>query len=162
MEEMLDLRTEQAHLLGFRNYAEQSLATKMARSTAEVTDFLKELADRSRPGAVAEFEQVCEFALSDCGASEVNAWDVAFYAEKLKQNRFQISDEMLRPYFPAARVIDGMFEVVRRLYDLEVSEIKDIATWHPDVTTYNIYKHAGQPVAAPGCIPDLQLQPASG
>jgi oligopeptidase A len=141
MEEMLALRTEQAHLLGFRNYAEQSLATKMARSTAEVTDFLKELADRSRPGAVAEFEQVCEFALSDCGASEVNAWDVAFYAEKLKQNRFQISDEMLRPYFPAARVIDGMFEVVRRLYDLEVSEIKDIATWHPDVTTYNIYKH---------------------
>ncbi|MEX0942850.1 MAG: oligopeptidase A [Pseudomonadales bacterium] len=141
MNEMLALRTEQAHLLGFRNYAEQSLATKMARSTQEVMQFLGELAAKSRPRAETEFAEICEFARTAFGATEVNAWDVSFYAERLKQQLFDISDEELRPYFPAPKVINGMFEVVRRLYDLEIDETRDIETWHPDVTVYNIRKN---------------------
>jgi oligopeptidase A len=141
MLEILALRKEQAELLGFANYAELSLATKMAQSTQAVMDFLHDLASRSRPGAIAEFREICEFARSTCGATRVEAWDVSFYAEKLKQERFNLSSEALRPYFPADRVISGMFEVVRRLYDLEIRQTTEMATWHPAVTTYNIYRN---------------------
>jgi len=70
----------------------------------------------------------------------VNAWDVGYFAEKLKEHKFSISEEALKAYFPAPRVIEGMFEVVRRLYDIEISEVSDIETWHADVHTYNVLK----------------------
>lgn len=140
MQEIMTLRTELANLLGFKNYAEVSLAPKMANDTEQVLNFLRELATKSKPKAEKEFAEICEFALREYQASEVNAWDVPYYAEKLKEEKFSISEEDLKEYFPAPTVIDGMFEVVRRLYDIEVKQVTDIVTWHEDVRTYNVLK----------------------
>ena len=138
--EILTLRKERAELLGFRNFAELSLATKMAQDTDQVIGFLTELAEKSKPAAEKEFAAICEFAQNEFDVKEINAWDVNFYAEKLKEHRFSISEEKLRPYFPEPTVLSGLFEVVRRLYDIEIEETKNIETWHEDVTTYNITK----------------------
>ena len=141
MIEILTLEQEKARLLGFDNYAELSLATKMAQSTDQVLTFLDDLASHAKPAAVTEFDELCEFARTTFGAAEINPWDLGFYAEKLKETKFSVSDEALRPYLPAPTVILGMFEVVKRLFDLEVVQVEDIKTWHPDVTTYNIFKN---------------------
>ncbi len=146
IEEILQLKKELANLLGFDSYADVSLATKMADSPDQVLAFLRELAEKSKPAAEREFAEVCDYALKEFGASEVNAWDVNFYAEKLKEHKYSISEEELKPYFPAPRVIGGMFEVVRRLYDIEIVETNDIETWHQDVVCYNISKE-GQLIA---------------
>ncbi len=138
--EILTLRKERAELLGFRNFAELSLATRMAQDTDQVIGFLTELAEKSKPAAEKEFTAICEFAQNEFDVKEINAWDVNFYAEKLKEHRFSISEEKLRPYFPEPTVLSGLFEVVRRLYDIEIEETKNIETWHEDVTTYNITK----------------------
>ena len=141
MTEILTLEKEKARLLGFDNYAELSLATKMAQSTDQVLTFLDDLASHAKPAAVTEFEELCEFARTTFGAADINPWDLGFYAEKLKESKFSVSDEALRPYLPAPTVILGMFEVVKRLFDLEIVQVEDIKTWHPDVTTYNIFKN---------------------
>jgi oligopeptidase A len=138
--EILKLRRELSMLLGFENFAEKSLATKMADTPDQVLAFLNELAAKSKPVAEKEFAEICDFAMKEYGVSELQAWDAPYYAEKLKKQKYDISDEELRPYFPAPTVIAGMFEVVRRLYDIEISEITDIETWHEDVKTYNIFK----------------------
>ncbi len=138
--EIMTLRQDKARLLGYQNFAELSLATKMARTTEDVLSFLTELATHAKPRAEEEFAEICEFARVQFGADVVEPWDVAFYAEKLKQERFLVSDEDLRPYFPAPQVLQGMFEVVRRLFDIEVRETEGIETWHPDVTTYGVYR----------------------
>jgi oligopeptidase A len=140
IEEIMSLRQEMAALIGMKNYAEVSLAPKMARDPAEVLNFLRELASKSKPAAEAEFAEICQFALETDQAEEINAWDVSYYGEKLKEHKFSISQEELKPYFPAPRVIEGMFEVVRRLYDVDVRETTEISTWHQDAKTYNIYK----------------------
>ena len=140
IEEIMALRKEMAVLLGFENYAEVSLAPKMAKDTDQVLNFLRELAVKSKPAAEREFAEICQFALEQYSASEVNAWDVSYFAEKLKEHKFSISEETLKAYFPAPRVIDGMFEVVRRLYDIEIKQVFDIETWHADVHTYNVLK----------------------
>jgi len=141
MTEILTLEKEKARLLGFDNYAELSLATKMAQSTDQVLTFLDDLASHAKPAAVTEFDELCEFARTTFGAADINPWDLGFYAEKLKESKFSVSDEALRPYLPAPTVILGMFEVVKRLFDLEIVQVEDIKTWHPDVTTYNIFKN---------------------
>ena len=139
MAELLDLRLELAKLLGFASYAELSLATKMARKTEQVIGFLEDLASRSLPQGQAELQEIRDFAAAEYGMSELQAWDVAYYAEKLKQHRFSISDEQLRPYFPARKVVAGLFDVVRRVFGLKVRERLGIETWHPDVRFYDIY-----------------------
>ncbi|MGK0472554.1 MAG: oligopeptidase A [Candidatus Azotimanducaceae bacterium] len=140
IEEIMLLRKEMAGLLGFENYAEVSLAPKMAKDTDQVLNFLRELAAKSKAAAEREFAEICQFALEQHSASEVNAWDVGYFAEKLKEHKFSISEETLKAYFSAPRVIDGMFEVVRRLYDIEIKQVSDIETWHSDVHTYNVSK----------------------
>ena len=144
MLEILQLRKELALLLGYENFAQRSLATKMAQNTNQVITFLQELAEKSKPAAKKEFAEICEFAQTEFGATGLNAWDINFYAEKLKERKFDISEEELRPYFPAPRVLRGMFEVVRRLYDIEIEETDDIETWHEDWTTYNIKKEGSE------------------
>lgn len=138
--EIMTLRSELAKLLGYDNYAEVSLAPKMAKDPDQVLKFLRELAAKSKPAAEKEFAEICQFALDEYGASEIQAWDVSYYAEKLKEKKFSVREEDLKPYFPAPRVIDGMFEVVRRLYDIEIKQTGDLITWHEDVRTYDIYK----------------------
>tara|TARA_R110002073_G_scaffold4917_17_gene31152 strand:- start:21907 stop:23940 length:2034 start_codon:yes stop_codon:yes gene_type:complete len=140
IEEILTLRQELARLLGFENYSGVSLAPKMAKDSEQVLSFLRELSAKSKPAAEAEFAELCQFALEKFSAVEVNAWDTSFYSEKLKEHKFSISEEELKPYFPAPHVINGMFEVVRRLYDIEISATEEISTWHSDVKTYNIMK----------------------
>ncbi|MGL6311468.1 oligopeptidase A [Aeromonas veronii] len=139
MSELLTLRRELAQLLGFANYAELSLATKMADKTEQVVSFLTDLAAKSLPQGKAELEEIRAFAAEQNGQSELAAWDLAYYAEKLKQHKFSISDEQLRPYFPASKVVKGLFEVVKRVFGMKVRERLGIDTWHPDVRFYDIF-----------------------
>ncbi|MFM5260200.1 oligopeptidase A [Aeromonas veronii] len=139
MSELLTLRRELAQLLGFASYAELSLATKMADKTEQVVSFLTDLAAKSLPQGKAELEEIRAFAAEQHGQSELAAWDLAYYAEKLKQHKFSISDEQLRPYFPASKVVKGLFEVVKRVFGMKVRERLGIDTWHPDVRFYDIF-----------------------
>jgi len=137
MDEILALRHERSQLLGFENYAERSLATKMARTTDEVMAFLTDLAKRSKPQAEKELAELKRFA-EEQGRDDLQPWDVAYYSEKLRQQRYSITQEEVKPYFPETRVIPGMFEVVGRLYNLSFHEIAGVDTWHPDVKFYEI------------------------
>jgi oligopeptidase A len=138
MESILRLRHEEARLLGFNNFAERSLETKMAASTSQVMDFLNDLAKRSLPIAQTELEGLREFAREQYGIDNLEAWDIAYYTEKLRQHKFAISQEDLKPYFPEDRVLSGMFAVVEKLYGVYIREITGIETWHKDVRFYQI------------------------
>ncbi len=138
MEEILALRHELARLLGYANFAERSLATKMAPSPEKVMAFLRDLADRSLGQAREELEELRRFAREHHGVEELAAWDISYYSEKLRQHRYALSDEDLRPYFPEDRVIPGLFEVVKRLYGLEIRRLDGVETWHDDVHFYEI------------------------
>jgi oligopeptidase A len=142
MEQILALRHETAQLLGFTSYAELSLATKMAADPAEVLAFLRDLASRYRPAALAEFRELEQFA-----GRSLEAWDVSFYAEKLRQVRHSISQEALRPYFPLPRVLEGLFEVAGKLYGLSIAPREGVSTWHPQVRYYAICNRAGEEMA---------------
>jgi oligopeptidase A len=135
---LLQLRHEAAHLLGFGNYGEYSLATKMARSVEEVIDFLEDLTARSRPAAQREFDTLQEFARERDGINAIEAWDVAYYSEKLREQRYAISREALRPYFPVPQVLDGMFAIIGRLYAMRVRQVSGVDVWHEDVGVYEI------------------------
>jgi oligopeptidase A len=143
MEKILALRHESAQLLGFDNYAEYSIAPKMAQSTEQVLRFLTDLAERSLELARNELEEVRTFAREHYGQDELEAWDIGYYSEKLRQHRYSISREDLKPYFPEERVVTGMFQVVRRLYGLDVREIKGVEVWHPSVRFFEIYDEQG-------------------
>lgn len=145
MEEILALRHEMAQLLGYRNYAELSLATKMAESPDAVERFLVDLAGRAKPRARAELEELAAFARERDGLEDFAPWDAAYYAEKLKERKLGLSDEELRPYFAFDGVVRGMFEVVQRLYGVRIEKVEGIAVWHPDVTTYVLKDGEGVP-----------------
>lgn len=139
IQEILALRLELAQLLGFENYSARSLATKMASSEKEVIGFLEDLATRSKPQAQQDLDELRAFARDTFSVSQLNAWDIAYYSEKLKQERFSISDEQLRPYFPEHSVVDGLFEVVSRLYNLTIKARTDVDVWHKDVKFFDIF-----------------------
>jgi oligopeptidase A len=141
---ILKLRAEAARLLGFANYAEYALQTRMAKSVPQVLEFLNHLAAKARPPAMRDLGELEEYARSGDGVSRLEAWDVAYYSEKLRARRYAFSEEELRPYFPENRVISGMFEVVRRLYGVDISSIAGIETWHPDVRVYEIHDESGE------------------
>lgn len=109
MNELLALRHELSQLLGFNNFAEKSIATKMATSTDEVLGFLENLAEKSKKQGQQDLDEVKAFAQAQFGQTELQAWDLPYYSEKLKQNRYAISDEELRPYFPENKVVSGLF-----------------------------------------------------
>jgi oligopeptidase A len=143
MERLLDLRHEQAQLLGFANYAERSLATKMARSTDEVMNFLEDLVRRSKPQAEKEYAALAAYAREEHGHERLEAWDIAFFSEKLRQHLHSITEEELKPYFPANHVIDGMFEVVGRLFGVRFARRDGVDIYHPDVLFYDVHDEAG-------------------
>ncbi|KOR31863.1 oligopeptidase A [Achromatium sp. WMS3] len=138
IDETLRLRHELAQILGFKNYAERSLATKMASSTTIVLDFLEDLVRRSRPQAMQEFAELSDYARSQDGLDHLEAWDIPYYSEQLRQARYAISQEELRPYFPLPKVIAGLFAIATRLFGIQITELQNIDTWHPDVTCYQI------------------------
>ncbi len=147
MEEILKLRAELASLLDFNNYAELSIATKMANTTDEVLGFLNDMAERSLPQGKEEIAEIKAFASKNLNISDLQAWDSGFAAEKLRQEKYDFSQEELRPYFGADRVISGMFEIVTRLYGVTFEKIEDVDTWHNDVRFYNVLRD-GQQIAS--------------
>ncbi|PHR66145.1 oligopeptidase A [Alcanivorax sp.] len=147
MDEILALRHKQAQLLGFANYAEESLATKMARDVNEVVQFLEDLARRAKPQAEQELAELKAFA-AEQGAGDLNPWDIGFWSERLREARYDISEEELRPWFPADTVINGMFSVVGKLFGIQFKQRKDVDTWHEDVRFYELVDDDGSVRAA--------------
>jgi len=146
LEEILTLRQELARLLGFDTYADYSLTTKMADSPAQVLDFLEDLARRAKPQAQEEFAELSAYARDKLGIETLKPWDVAYASEKLREARYAISQEQLRPYFPAPRVVDGLFQVVERLYGVQVTEDSSAPSYHDDVRFFRITEQ-GTPIA---------------
>lgn len=144
MEQILALRHEKAQLLGFNNYAEYSLATKMAQSTDDVVSFLEDLADKSWRQARRDLSELKEFAASQYGLHDLQAWDIGYYSEKMRQHFYQLSQEEVKAYFPATKVIPGLFAIVDKLFGLKISEISDFDSWHPDVRFFEILDSQGQ------------------
>jgi len=147
MKEILALRYELAQLLGFENYAEYSVATKMAGSGQEVIDFLNDLAEKAKPQAEREFTELSDFAKTEYTVDNLQPWDVTYYAEKLRQSRYAISQEDIRPYLPIDTVVNGMFETVSRLYGIQFEEQSSFDTYHPDVRFFHVLKD-GEQIAA--------------
>ncbi len=144
MGKILQLRQEKAALLGFNSYAELSLDSKMAESPDQVLQFLDELAEKSLPFAKKEYQDLREFAETALNIKDLQAWDVGYASEKLKQQRYAISDEDLKPYFPVDSVLNGLFKLVETLYKIKIEAVKDVDTWHPDVRFYQISDEKGQ------------------
>lgn len=137
MAEILDLRQELARLLGFANYSELSLASKMAESTDQVLSFLRDLAVRSKPFAEQDLAELKAFA-AEQGLNDLQSWDVGYYSERLRQQRYSISQEEVRAWFPVDKVLSGLFAIVQKLYGIEIRELKDFDAWHPDVRLFEI------------------------
>ena len=138
MTEILSLRQELGALLGYDNYAEYSLVKKMADTPEEVMAFLHDLAKRSKAVAQQELAALEAFASEECGLEKLHAWDIPYYSEKLRQQRFDFSREDLRPYFPAEQVVEGLFSVVNRLYGLHIAPGEGVETWHPEVRFFEV------------------------
>ena len=147
MDEILKLRHEQAQLLGFANFGEESLATKMARDVNEVIRFLEDLAKRAKPQAERELAELRAFA-AEQGADQLEPWDIGFWSERLREARYSISEEELRPWFPADTVINGMFAVVGKLFGIQFRQRDDVDTWHEDVRFYELVDDDGSVRAA--------------
>ncbi|MEX6500549.1 oligopeptidase A [Pseudomonas zhanjiangensis] len=146
MEQILDLRQELAKLLGYASYAELSLATKMAESSEQVLSFLRDLALRSKPYAAQDLAELQAFA-AEQGCAELQSWDVGYYGEKLREQRYSISQEILRPYFPVNKVLTGLFAIVEKLYGIQIEELSGFDSWHPDVRLFEIKengRHVGR------------------
>jgi len=146
--EILALRAEAASLLGFEHYAASSLASKMASDVDEVTGFLRELAARSKPVAEKEFAELQAYAADELGLSDLQAWDVAFAAEKLRLKTYAISQEELKPYFPEKSVTAGMFGLVEKLYGISIRENENVPKWHESVRFFELFDSSGVKIAA--------------
>lgn len=146
MADILNVRIRKAELLGYQNWSEVSLVRKMAEEPKQVLDFLYELAEKSLPQAKVEVAELAEFASSDLGIKELQPWDLAYASEKLKQQKYAISDEELRPYFPVDRVISGLFETASRIFGVTFQEQQGVDLYHPDVKFYQVMEN-GNPIA---------------
>ncbi len=140
MAELLRLRKEEALLLGYQNFAEVSLVSKMAESPAQVSQFLEDLAKRARPYAEKDLAELRAFAANELGISDMQAWDTAYASEKLRQQRYAFSEQEVKEYFPEHKVVDGLFRVIQTLFAVDIKP--DQATvWHKDVKFYRLEKN---------------------
>jgi oligopeptidase A len=137
IERILVLRREEAALLGYRNFAEVSLVPKMARTPAEVTAFLRDLASRARPFAQRDYADLLAFAREQLGLPDLSPWDLAFASERLKADRYSFSEQEVRQYFPEDQVLAGLFRVTETLYGVRIREAS-APTWHPSVRFFDI------------------------
>ncbi|MEP6938781.1 MAG: M3 family metallopeptidase [Rudaea sp.] len=153
IDEILALRHEGARLLGFANAAEDSLATKMAGTPERVLAFLHDLAARARPVAERELAELREFARAELGIADMQPWDVAYGAEKLRLRKYDLSEEELKPYFALPAVIDGLFTIVKRVFSVSLVARADVEVWHADVRYYDVVDAQGVVIA--GCFVDL-------
>jgi oligopeptidase A len=152
IEDILALRHESAQLLGFSSFAELSLATKMAAAPEQVLGFLRDLAAKSRGVAERELAELEAHA-----GRRLQAWDIAFYSEKLRRERFELSAEELRPFFPLPRVLEGLFRVAGQLFKVRIVQRETLGLWHPTVTYYEIRDSAGMLIG--GIFTDIYARP---
>lgn len=138
------LRYERANLLGFKSHSDYILQERMAENANKVLDFLNELIDYSKPAAYREMKELTEFAKKNNGPQTLEAWDFSYWLEKYKQEKFDLSDEMLKPYFKLENVLSGVFEVARRLYGLEYKKVDGIPVYHKDVEVFEVKDATGQ------------------
>ena len=143
MEQILALKHEKARLLGFNNFSELSLATKMAEKPEDVTEFLENLADKSLSHAQTDYSELKEFAKQQHDLDDLQAWDIGFYSEKMRQHYYQLSEQEVKAYFPVTRVVPGLFAVVNKLFGLKITEISDFDRWHSDVQFFQICDEKG-------------------
>ncbi|MGV6858378.1 MAG: M3 family metallopeptidase [bacterium] len=144
MAEILDTRLKLAKLLGFSNYAERSMAKKMAETPEKVLAFLHDLAERTRDLGQQELEDLANFAKEKLEMEELSPWDVAYASEKYRQKLFHLSQEDLKPYFPVDEVVNGLFDLVKNLYHIDIKENIGVDVWHPDVRFYDVYGEDGK------------------
>lgn len=140
---MAALRYQRAQLLGYKHHADFILEERMAESTERVTNFLEDLLEKARPFAQNDISEVADFAKKKDGLSTLQRWDFAYYSEQLKKERYELDDELLKPYFKLENVVDGVFKVAHRLYGLAFIQNKDIPTYHKDVVTYEVLDEQG-------------------
>ncbi len=138
---ILALRLEKAQLLGFNNYAELSLFNKMADTPSQVLDFLHQLAIKSRPYAEQDLAELKAYALQIDGITELSAWDIPYYSEKLQQHKYSYSSNELKQYFPLPKVFSGLFNLIGQLYSLKLVLNKEMSVWHSDVSAYDIIQN---------------------
>lgn len=136
--EILLTRHKIAKLLQFKNYAELSLATKMVADPNKVLNFLYDLVKCSRKKARAEFLALEKFAAKNCQIKKLAPWDIAYYSEKMRKQKHDVSEEVLRQYFPLEQILAGMWQLFKRLYDLKIKELKNVPVWHKDVRVWEI------------------------
>ena len=145
---ILTLRQEKAELLGFENFAELSLAKKMAPNVAAVDEMSETLRSASWDAAVRDLDEVRELAASSGHDGDLKHWDIAFWAERLREQKFDYTDEQLRPYFPLEKALDGMFALVEKLFGIKVRQSDNAPLWHDDVRYFEIENEDGQQIAA--------------
>src|SRR5580698_7953237 len=143
IQDILRLRHEAAQLLDFGSFADYALANRMARTVPEVTDFLQQLVRAAKPAAAAELSELEQFA-----GRKLEAWDVTFYSERLQQSRYSISQEELRDYLPLPRVLQGLFEVAEKLFDVRIRERNGVPVWHADARYFEVQAPNGAPLAS--------------
>ncbi len=137
IQQILSLRHQKAQMLKFKNYTELSLYTKMANSQQEVLDFLTNLAEKSRNQALQDLEELTTFST----LAKLEAWDIAYFSEKLQEQKYSYSNNELKQYFQQAIVLDGLFKLIKHLYNVELTVVTNIPLWHKDVTTYMVTRN---------------------
>ena len=142
--EMLTLRQELARLLGFNSYLDYSLTTKMASSPQQVRGFLDQLLTLARPRAELELAELSQYAASQGGPTELAAWDLGFYSERLRKQRYDVSDQETRPYFSLPTALDGLFGVTNSLFGVTIKERTEVPVWHPDVRYFELSDEHGK------------------
>ncbi len=146
---ILSLRLEKSRLLGYQNFAEVSLARKMAPSVDAVRQMFRQLRDASWDAAVRDIDDIKALKASRGDTTELKAWDVPYWAERLREERYSYTDDELRPYFPFETVLDGLFKLLTRLFGVTVHQVsKGISVWHPDVRYYEVHDESGAKIAA--------------
>ncbi|MDF1654095.1 MAG: M3 family metallopeptidase [Coxiellaceae bacterium] len=147
MHEILQTRSELAQLLGFKTYAHYSLATKMVDNSQQVLDFLHHLVDQAHTKAKKEMLELQTFAKSIGFEEKLQPWDISYYSEKMREAKYDISQEQLRPYFPLPHVLQGLFAILKKLYGITVEANDELETWHPDVKVFTLFDQQHKPIA---------------
>lgn len=144
IKKIAQLRHQRANLLGYETHAHFMLEERMAENPQKVSDFLQDLLQKSKPIAQSQVKELADYAKKIGGIETLQSWDFSFYSEKFKKEKFQIDDEILKPYFQLEKVIDGIFEIAQKLYGLTFKEVKNIPVYHPEVITYEVLDKAGK------------------
>ncbi len=139
--EIINLRMNKARTLGFKNYSELSLYTKMADNSKQVLDFLYELANKSKDYAISDIKELQEFAFNSAGLKKLEAWDIPFFSEKLQQAKYSYSNNDLKQYFQLPNVLTGLFQLIKTLFNIEFKPRHDIPTWHKDTLTFDVFNN---------------------